>query len=46
MLDRFQEVDTVFVVFENNLLFIDAGGDVIDSVDILCVERTAMEGIW
>jgi hypothetical protein len=38
MLERVQEVDPVLVVFENGLLFISAGGDVIDGTGVFYAE--------
>lgn len=38
MLEGVQEVDAVLVVFENGLLFITAGGDVIDGTGVFYAE--------
>jgi hypothetical protein len=38
VLERVQEVDAVLVVFENGLLFIAAGGDVIDGTGVFYAE--------
>jgi hypothetical protein len=40
MLERVQDVDAVLVVFENGLLFIAAGGDVLDSTGVFDAEGT------
>ena len=39
MLDCVQEVDPVLVIFENSLLFIAAGGDVINGTSVFYTER-------
>jgi predicted ribosome-associated RNA-binding protein Tma20 len=44
MLESVQEVDAVLVVFENGLLFISAGGDVIDGTGVFYAERAGNEG--
>ena len=38
VLERVQEVDAVLVVFENGLLFVSAGGDVIDGTGVFYAE--------
>jgi hypothetical protein len=44
VLERVQEVDAVLVVFENGLLFIAAGGDVIDGTGVLYAEGAGHKG--
>jgi hypothetical protein len=44
MLERVQEVDAVLVVFENGLLFIAAGGDVIDGTGVFYAEGAGHRG--
>ena len=44
MLERVQEVDTVLVVFENGLLLITAGSDMIDGTGVFYAEGAGHEG--
>lgn len=44
MLECVQEVYAVLVVFENGLLFIAAGGDVIDGTSVFYAEGASHEG--
>jgi len=44
MLERVQEVDAVLVVFENSLLFIAAGGDVIDGTGVFYAKGAGHKG--
>jgi hypothetical protein len=44
MLECVQEVDPVLVVFENGLLFIAAGGDVIDGTGVFYAEGAGHAG--
>jgi hypothetical protein len=44
MLECVQEVDAVLVIFENGLLFIAAGGDVVDSTSVFYAEGAGHKG--
>ena len=44
VLERIQKVDAILIVFEDGLLFITAGSDMIDSTGVFYAERTAHTG--